>query len=67
MVARMPPPFRRRTAKKEPRRLPRPAAALEERIEEIMGRVHQAGDNQVEVAALEEYLTLACPRRREVV
>ena len=33
---------------------------LEERIEEIMDRVQQAGDNQVErVAALEEYLTLA--------
>ena len=56
----MPPPFRRRTAKKEPRRSPRPAAALEVRIEEIMDRVHRAGDNQVErVAALEEYLTLA--------
>ena len=56
----MPPPFRRRTTKKEPRRSPRPAAALEERIEEIMDRVQQAGDNQVErVAALEEYLTLA--------
>ena len=55
----MPPPFRRRTTKKEPRRSPRPAAALEERIEEIMDRVQQAGDNQVErVAALEEYLTL---------
>jgi hypothetical protein len=56
----MPPPFRRRTTKKEPRRSPRPAVALEERIEEIMKRVHQAGDNQVErVAALEEYLILA--------
>jgi hypothetical protein len=33
MVARMPPPFRRRTAKKEPRRSPRPTAALEERID----------------------------------
>ena len=56
----MPPPFGRRTTKKEPRRSPRPAAALEERIEEIMDRVQQAGDNQVErVAALEEYLTLA--------
>jgi len=55
----MPPPSRRRTAKKEPRRSPRPAA-LEERIEEIMDRVHRAGDNRVErVAALEEYLTLA--------
>jgi tetratricopeptide (TPR) repeat protein len=56
----MPPPFRRGTTKKEPRRSPRPAAALEERIEEIMDRVQQAGHNQVErVAALEEYLTLA--------
>ena len=53
-------PFGRRTTKKEPRRSPRPAAALEERIEEIMDRVQKAGDNQVErVAALEEYLTLA--------
>jgi tetratricopeptide (TPR) repeat protein len=43
----------------EPRRSPRPAA-LEERIEEIMDRVHRADDNQVErIAALEEYLTLA--------
>ena len=56
----MPPPFRRRTTKKEPRRSPRPTAALEERIEQIMDQVHQAGDNRVErVAALEEYLTLA--------
>ena len=56
----MPPPFGRRTTKKEPRRSPRPGAALEERIEEIMDRVHRAGDNQVErIAALEEYLTLA--------
>ena len=56
----MPPPFGRRTTKKESRRSPRPAAALDERIEEIMDRVQQAGDNQVErVAALEEYLTLA--------
>ena len=55
----MPPRFGHRTTKKEPRRSPRPAAALEERIEEIMDRVQQAGDNQVErVAALEEYLTL---------
>ena len=55
----MPPLFRRRMTKGEPRRSPRPAA-LEERIEEIMDRVHRAGDNQVErVAALEEYLTLA--------
>ena len=59
-VVRMPPPFGRRTTKKEPRRSPRPTAALEERIDEIMDRVHQAGDNKVErVAALEEYLTLA--------
>src|SRR6266516_7590620 len=59
-VVRIPPPFRRRTTKKkEPRRSPRPAAALDERIEEIMDRVQQAGDNQVErVAALEENLTL---------
>jgi tetratricopeptide (TPR) repeat protein len=56
----MPPPFRRRTTKKEPRRSPRSAVTLEERIEEIMDRVHQAGHNKVErVAALEEYLTLA--------
>ena len=54
------PPFGRRTTKKEPRRSPRPAAAPEERIEEIMDRVHQADDNRVgRVAALEEYLTLA--------
>lgn len=55
------PPFRRRTMKKkEPWRSLRPTAALEERIEKIMDRVQQAGDNQVErVAALEEYLTLA--------
>ena len=59
-VVRMPPPFRRRTTKKEPRRSPRPAVTLDERIEEIMDRVQKAGDNQVErVAALEEYLTLA--------
>lgn len=63
---RMPPPFRRRTTKKEPRRSPRPTAALEERIEEIMDRVHQTDDNQVErVAALEEYLTLARAREGE--
>ena len=56
----MPRPFRRRMTKKESRRSPRPAVALEERIEEIMDRVQQAGDNKVErVAALEEYLTLA--------
>ena len=59
-VARMPPPFRRRTTKKEPQRSPRSAVTLEERIEEIMGQVREAGHNQVErVAALEEYLTLA--------
>ena len=53
-VVRMPPPFRRRTTK-EPRRPRGPAAALEERIEEIMDRVQQAGDNQVErVAALSD-------------
>jgi tetratricopeptide (TPR) repeat protein len=56
----MPPPIRRRTTKKEPRLGPWPAAALEERIEEIMDRVQEAGDNHVErVAALEEHLTLA--------
>jgi tetratricopeptide (TPR) repeat protein len=44
----MPPPFRRRTTKKEPRRSPRSAVTLDERIEEIMDRVQQAGDNQVE-------------------
>ena len=56
----MPPPFRRRTTKKEPQRSPRSAVTLEERIEEIMGRVQEAGHNQVErVAALDEYLTLA--------
>ena len=56
----MPPPIRRRTTKKEPRLAPWPAAALEERIEEIMDRVQEAGDNHVgRVAALEEYLTLA--------
>ena len=59
----MPPPFRRRTTKKEPRRSPRPAAAPEERIEEIMDRVQEAGHNRVgRVAALEEYLTLARAR-----
>ena len=56
----MPPPFGRRTTTKGPRRSPGPAAALEERTEEIMDRVREAGDNHVErVAALEEYLTLA--------
>jgi hypothetical protein len=55
----VPPLFRRRTTKRNPRRSPRPAA-LEERIEELMDRVHRADDNQVErIAALEEYLTLA--------
>ena len=62
----MPRPFRRRTTKKESRRSPRPAVALEERIEEIMDRVQQAGDNKVErVAALEEYLTLTRAREGE--
>jgi len=62
----MPPPFRRRTTKKEPRRSPWPTAALEERIEEIMDRVQKAGDNHVErAAALEEYLTLACAHEGE--
>ena len=56
----MPPPFGRRMTKKESRRSRGPAAALEQRIEEIMDRVRKAGHNQVErVAALEEYLTLA--------
>ena len=62
-VARMPPPFRRRTTKKEPQRSARSAVTLDERIEEIMDRVQKAGHNQVErverVAALEEDLTLA--------
>ena len=59
-VARMPPPFRRRTTKKEPPRSPRSAVTLDERIEEIMDWVQKAGHNQVErVAALEEDLTLA--------
>jgi hypothetical protein len=54
------PPFGRRTTKKESRRSPGPAVALEERIEEIMDRVRKAGDNHVDrVAALEEYLPLA--------
>jgi hypothetical protein len=53
-------PLRRRTTKKESQRSPQPAVALEERIEEIIDRMQQADDNQVElVAALEEYLTLA--------
>jgi tetratricopeptide (TPR) repeat protein len=57
----MSPRFRHRTTKKESRRWPRPtAAALEERIDEIMDRVARAGDDHVErAAALEEYLTLA--------
>jgi hypothetical protein len=37
----MPPPFGRRTTKKESRRSPGPAAALDERIEEIMDRVQK--------------------------
>ena len=57
----MSPRFRHRTTKKESRRWPRPtAAALEERIDEIIDRVARAGDDHVERAAvLEEYLTLA--------
>jgi tetratricopeptide (TPR) repeat protein len=56
----MPPPFRHRMTKKEPRCSRGPAAALEERTEEIMDRVQKAGHNKVErVAALEEHLTLA--------
>ncbi len=52
-VVRMPPRFGHRMTKKEPRRPPWPAAALEERIEEIMDRVQKAGHNHVErVAAL---------------
>jgi len=55
----MPPPFRHRTTKKEPRCSRGPAAALEERTEEIMDRVQKAGHNKVErVAAPEEHLTL---------
>jgi len=41
----MPPRFRHRTTKKESRRWPRPAAALEERIDEIMDRMARAGDD----------------------
>ena len=53
-------PFRRLKTKKEPRRSRGRAAALEERIEEIMDRVRKAGDTRVgRVAALEEYLSLA--------
>ncbi len=57
----MSPRFRHRTTKKESRRWPQPtAAALAERIDEIMDRVARAGDDHVERAAmLEEYLTLA--------
>ena len=63
----MSPRFRHRTTKKESRRWPRPtAAALEERIDEIMDRVASAGDDHVERAAvLEEYLTLARAHDRE--
>jgi tetratricopeptide (TPR) repeat protein len=53
-------PFRHRTTKTECRQSPQQAAVLEERIEEIMDRVQQAGDDHAErAAALEEYLTLA--------
>ena len=54
-------PRSRRTADKGSRRSPRPAVStLEERIDEIMDRVRQAGDDHAErAAALEEYLTLA--------
>jgi tetrahydromethanopterin S-methyltransferase subunit B len=46
-VVRITPPFRRRrTTKKEPRRSPWPAAALEERIEEIMDRVQEATNDR---------------------
>src|SRR5215472_16451370 len=52
---------RRRTVKKGSRRSPGPtASSLEERIDEIMDRVEQAGDDHAErAAALEEYLALA--------
>jgi hypothetical protein len=63
---------RRRKVKKGSRRSPGPAdkgsrrslwptaSSLEERIEEIMDRVGQAGDDHAErAAALEEYLALA--------
>ncbi len=46
-MGRMPPRFGHRTTKKEPRRSPWPGVALEERIEEIMDRVQEAGDNHV--------------------
>jgi hypothetical protein len=62
----MPPPFRRRTTKKEPQRSPRSAVTLDERTEEIMDRVQKAGHNKVErIAALEEDLTLARAREGE--
>ncbi len=40
-VVRMPPRFGRRMTEKEPRRSPGSAAAVEERIEEIMDRVRK--------------------------
>jgi hypothetical protein len=51
------------------RRSPWPTgSSLEERIDEIMDRVQQAGDDHAErAAALEEYLALARPRGRDVV
>ena len=52
----MPPPIRRRTTNKEPQLAPWPTAELEERIEEIMDPVQEAGDNHV------ERVPLACPR-----
>jgi tetratricopeptide (TPR) repeat protein len=60
-VVHVSPLSRRLTAKKQSRRSPWPAVSpLEERIDEIMDRVQQAGDNHAErAAALEEYLTLA--------
>src|SRR5260221_6278469 len=60
-VVHMLPRSRHRTPKKESRRSPRPAAAaLEERIEEIMDPVASAGDDHAgRAAALEAYLTLA--------
>ena len=62
----MPPLSRRRTAKEGSRRSPRQAEAVEERIEELMDRVQQAGDDHAErAAALEEYLTLARARQDE--
>jgi hypothetical protein len=52
---------RRRKVKKGSRRSPWPTgSSLEERIDEIMDRVQQAGDDHAErSAALEEYLALA--------